>query len=661
MRVKHLWAVVPGPSKLKLMWDRITYSRMTTFYFIFSVIHCFIQVSLQIRAFDINAEAAETLFEITKQGNATNQGFPVLGKDLRICDHVPRNMSASSCRVVWDGTPGTENAWTTMLNGATSPAPTTPTSSSSLLALPSASPPGLSLFESPPTTVSDPPKRTVTVFTRLATTPTKPTAVVTSSSRVIPHVGRHNDFIKRDGLDNVHVQAVDVDGTTQVIVNGPGFRKTAVLEKSCIWVLNYPVEILQNTKREDIVFIAFQFWVLGMSIVAILNESIPHIIASLLTHMLATAWAGFQISHTASFRRDFIRVTMEGACKASPNDGSMPINLLPLYWAQRRGAELPSLILNVVALFVSAFLTWKLVKSFGWQTFKRVGASLTIQRIYKIVLVLSITIQLGLFFMVVTVGLWIDQLYNGSIGRYAVLSSVYKVAFIITLILMVPWLMMGWFSVRRELKITMMIFLVLCICYLVGYGVMFVSDTFRWTFVQWRFFSLMAMGSVVLNVLAFILGVICRVNFGKGLRSYLNAEEPLPGDDFEPAFPNRDVEKIDFPSNEKTLPMFTTTFDTPPSQVQYPSYATAWRYGQDAREIEPQAQVYVTPPPPVHTRFPSDSTVTVSRHDSRASKRSQKSYNSSQASTLTRTGSKSSQSSSDSTNRIMNGKRWVIE
>jgi hypothetical protein len=102
---------------------------------------------------------------------------------------------------------------------------------------------------------------------------------------------------------------------------------------------------------------------------------------------------------------------------------------------------------------------------------------------------------------------------------------------------MVPWLMMvcilseisasvltghlqGWFSVRRELKITMMIFLVLCIGYLVGYGVMFVSDTFRWTFVQWRFFSLMAMGSVVLNVLAFILGVICRVNFGKGLRSY---------------------------------------------------------------------------------------------------------------------------------------------
>lgn len=29
---------------------------------------------------------------------------------------------------------------------------------------------------------------------------------------------------------------------------------------------------LQNTKREDVTFIAFQFWVLGMSIVAVRNH-----------------------------------------------------------------------------------------------------------------------------------------------------------------------------------------------------------------------------------------------------------------------------------------------------------------------------------------------------------------------------------------------------
>jgi hypothetical protein len=111
---------------------------------------------------------------------------------------------------------------------------------------------------------------------------------------------------------------------------------------------------LGNTKREDMVFIAFQFWVLGMSIVALLNESIPHILASLVTHLMATAWAGFQITHTANFRSDFNRVITHGACKN--------VALLPHYWNARGKAEIPSLALNVIALFVSSFLTWKLIK-----------------------------------------------------------------------------------------------------------------------------------------------------------------------------------------------------------------------------------------------------------------------------------------------------------
>ena len=101
------------------------------------------------------------------------------------------------------------------------------------------------------------------------------------------------------------------------------------------------------------VFIGFQIWVLGMSLVALLNESIPHIIASLATHIIATAWAAFQIYHTARFRRDFNRVITNGACHVS---------LIPNYWDARAKAEIPSLALNVLALFISSFLTWKLIK-----------------------------------------------------------------------------------------------------------------------------------------------------------------------------------------------------------------------------------------------------------------------------------------------------------
>lgn len=66
----------------------------------------------------------------------------------------------------------------------------------------------------------------------------------------------------------------------------------------------------------------------------------------------------------------------------------------------------------------------------------------------------------------------------------------------------------------------MLVFLVFTFGYLAGWGAMFASTTFRWTFVQWRFFSLVASGSVMLTLLVLLLGIVCRVNFGKGLLRY---------------------------------------------------------------------------------------------------------------------------------------------
>lgn len=109
-----------------------------------------------------------------------------------------------------------------------------------------------------------------------------------------------------------------------------------------------------------------------MSLVALLNESIPHMyvyvhsrsqsprissyassIATVLTHLSATAWAGFQIYNTKVFHSDFKRLTTDGACR---------INLLPNYWSSRARAEIPSLAINVVALLFSSFLSFRLLK-----------------------------------------------------------------------------------------------------------------------------------------------------------------------------------------------------------------------------------------------------------------------------------------------------------
>ena len=70
---------------------------------------------------------------------------------------------------------------------------------------------------------------------------------------------------------------------------------------------------------------------------------------------------------------------------------------------------------------------------FGWQTFKRVGASRKINRVYKLVLILSIVIQLSLFFILASIGLWIDSLYNGAIGQLSTDRKLFEIVLFVVL------------------------------------------------------------------------------------------------------------------------------------------------------------------------------------------------------------------------------------
>lgn len=59
---------------------------------------------------------------------------------------------------------------------------------------------------------------------------------------------------------------------------------------------------------------------------------------------------------------------------------------------------------------------------------------MVINRLYKLVLILSIVIQLSSFFMVVTLGLWLEQLWNGKIAHLAILAHVYKPVFLVVFV-----------------------------------------------------------------------------------------------------------------------------------------------------------------------------------------------------------------------------------
>jgi hypothetical protein len=222
----------------------------------------------------------------------------------------------------------------------------------------------------------------------------------------------------------------------------------------------------------------------------------------------------------------------------------------------------------------------------------------------------------------------------------------------------------------------MLVFLILSFGYLVGWGVMFASTTFRWTFVQWRFFSLIASGSVLLTLMALILGVVCRLNFGKGLSHYrklealrisaelnpfvVSAQEPIPDDGIPDPYMSptgeSDPEKVDFPSHTDAIPTFSVAFG-PGDDVPLPNQMFAGRqrgprfYEEPMEPFEQQTTSYVLGGQPSHNRSQSGS--------------SQSSERDVPHSSLTRHGTHSSQrsgsQSSRSNSKRSNSERWVIE
>ncbi|KAI9462320.1 hypothetical protein BJY52DRAFT_1203155 [Lactarius psammicola] len=589
-------------------WDRVTASRIAIIYFIFSVLHCAVQVVFQVQAFSVNNQAADFLSGLIHTGNATFSGFFVLGSQLRFCDHVPNSFSTESCRLVWNGTiGGTGNGTTDELKLASSKN-------------------GTFKFNSSITPTSS--------FIPLSTH-TPSSSAPPSASETGQHTGKRA-FAPKAHIEVANSSAISLNGKTGVKLQGFGYSgQNVTLDNKCLVALNWPVQTLKNTKREDITFIGFQLWVLGMSLVALLNESIPHIIATALTHLSATAWGAFQIYNTDRFHKDFKRLTTDGACR---------INLLPSYWQARSSAEIPSLASSAAALLISCFLSFKLIKSFGWQTFKRVGASRTINKIYKLILTLSIVIQLSLFFVVSAVALWLDQLYNGAIAVMATQSKVYETFVVIILV--------GWFAVRKELKFPMAVFLVLSALYLIAWGLMFDSTTFRWTFVQWAFFGSMATLSAVLAITVLVVGIMCRMNFNKGLPNYLNAQEPLSDDTFiqaRPAEGNAYDEKVDFPSTEHPVPTFSATFE-PSTETRAPGQMGLQKaprfFGRSAAPLVQHVDIEsATGPSAVHPTSP------------------ERVYSGSTRS-LFRAGSQHSTSSSSSTvttESTIGRSRWVIE
>ncbi|KAJ7223024.1 hypothetical protein GGX14DRAFT_656898 [Mycena pura] len=318
--------------------------------------------------------------------------------------------------------------------------------------------------------------------------------------------------------DHMHVRDIAVS-----LDNGatPDLQQCAI---SLLWLS----DVLSDARREDLVVLAYQIWLFSLSVVTLLNESLPHLFAGLAARALSTGWAGFRVHGNINLYNAYTHVITTGNC-----DGIDPLGS---WWDQSGPVEIAGVLLNALDLVLMSALSYKLFSVYASQTFSRVGASADINRIYKLVLLFSVVLQLAGFFTLVQTALWIGKISFGPIRQLAEHFPIYLAELVITAVLEIPWLVLGWTSVRRESK---MLFLLFASISFILFGMataLFISPFYQFVFEEWSFYATISVAAYILLVATSFLAVICRLKFGKGLAHFLRVTHALDDGDFTPVY-----------------------------------------------------------------------------------------------------------------------------
>ncbi len=269
---------------LVLQWERVTFSRLTKIYFIFSVLHCIIQVVFQVQAFVANAEAVTFLNSLIVQGNATDTGFAVYDGDLRMCESVPNNLDSASCTLVWDGLNSAQSAnddqdYAISSNESTNSVSSSSTGSTSSSTARSSSAPLSATISVTSLASSSSASATSSSNGTLSTTTVTSTGVNATASPTAPPKVNLKDadesddeeesessdsesdeesdeeeeaeeptklvnflFSKRDDLSALSKIRLALNGTARVDLGGLDGRHEVDLPRKCLYTLNWPAD-----------------------------------------------------------------------------------------------------------------------------------------------------------------------------------------------------------------------------------------------------------------------------------------------------------------------------------------------------------------------------------------------------------------------------------
>ncbi|GAB5593629.1 hypothetical protein Unana1_08529 [Umbelopsis nana] len=258
-----------------------------------------------------------------------------------------------------------------------------------------------------------------------------------------------------------------------------------------------PAERFDRMRWENIAFCGFQLWFCAMAYDSVVNQNIAEVLAIFILNFICAILGALEILDNNQWINRL--------------KGSVDVSTL------RLTGKIEIALAAVLVLFAIAFAlpSYKLTKQLGWTRYKKIGADLAIDKIFRVyqqfILVLKINIftefLVSLFFVI----------KGGSLvtGIKVSMSWIEAVQIGVTALIL-PMLYFGRTAVSSESHARIIIFLVFQVIVLFHFGLMLyntIGQADKW--IIWLCFVII---SLIFGLTTIVLGIMCKLNFGRGLK-----------------------------------------------------------------------------------------------------------------------------------------------
>ncbi|KAI9012529.1 hypothetical protein CLU79DRAFT_406742 [Phycomyces nitens] len=243
---------------------------------------------------------------------------------------------------------------------------------------------------------------------------------------------------------------------------------------------------LNRIKWENIAFVGFQFWFVGMSFDATVNQNAAEVIALAAMNVVCALLGALEVIDVFSTKPLEIAFYLE-------------ITL--------------TILLTLFAIGF-AYLSYEVVREFGWVIYKKIGANIEIQKMYRIFQLFVLALKFDIFIEFLVSCFYLVQF---ATKEY---DPVWEIWFQLgATALILPMLYFARMAGSAESSKRMTVFIIFQCIVVVQFGLV-LRQTLK-THNFWYTWICFVILGIILAMTTATLGAICMYNFDKDLKPYI--------------------------------------------------------------------------------------------------------------------------------------------